>query len=176
MHGLVRPCIIYIYDTLTGLVLAASAERSSATQFHVRHILCATANAENVNSLTLMARENSSKRLIHFHKTAENSQHSTFCYIYTFTICLYILTKDRVYNDSIILSRLECYMKFSQFTLFFRRERENASRFRLQYSKIHISFEEMYVDNVGEKRKKKLCKHNCMQGEIYVTGISWIAW
>lgn len=117
-------------------MLAASTERSSATQFHVRHVLCATASAENVNSLTLMARENSSKRLIHFHKTAENSQQPTFyllLHMYIYSLCLYILTKDRVYNDSIILSRLECYMEFSQFTLFFRRERENASRFRLQY-------------------------------------------
>lgn len=77
------------YDTLASLVLAASTERSSATQFHVRHILCATASAENVNSLTLTARENSSKRLIHFHKTAENSQHSTFRYICTYIHCVY---------------------------------------------------------------------------------------
>lgn len=32
--------------------------------------------------------------------------------------------KDQVYNISMILSRLECYMGFLQFTLFFRRERE----------------------------------------------------
>lgn len=84
----------YTHETLTGLVLAVSAERSSATQFHVRHVLCATASAENVNSLTLTVRENSSKRLIHFHKTAENSQHSTFCYM-LHTLTLYIHLNER---------------------------------------------------------------------------------
>ena len=84
--------------------------RSSATQFRVRQVSSAQLRArrrrERVNPLTLgAARENSSKRLIHFHETADENT-SLGCSMRLPTAAAYVrtrvhaLTKGlKVYSD-----------------------------------------------------------------------------
>lgn len=126
----------YAHCTLAGLAVAASLEASSATQFHVRHVLCATASPESVNPLTLAARENSSKRLIHFHETAdEDTRCAPPLHMYTHTSRgVHTLTKGRVYNALTIPSGHEGHGEDPCDPLYLssRETAGNAPRFQLR--------------------------------------------
>lgn len=151
--------------------------RSSATQFRVRQVSSAQLRArrrrERVNPLTLgAARENSSKRLIHFHETADENT-SLGCSMRLPTAAAYVrtrvhaLTKGLKEFTAISTIDFECRGESLQFA---------GQNFDWSYRTFQTCMRHSLTPPTrkSEGRGKRLSRKH--QGEIYVTGLLRKCW